>query len=725
MIILSLCSIFFAFSTILLIPLIKQIPLNIQAIAWHSNELINLLILEVTMFLPFLAAGIVLGLVLMGYAENISGHYASNLIGCGVGGMITIAALNSIGLAGTLWFSGLFSLAAGILFLNKPKIKVAIIVLVTWFTASILFNTEVGFSQYKMISLAKNIPDTRFINTLESSLGRIDIIQGSALHYAPGISLHYQEPLPEQLLMLFDGDGPSPIYNCKKINDWRFLDYTTSAAAYYLIDKPETLIIGAGGGSHIGLGLYHNADITALEMNKQIVELMSGPLMNYNSNIYNNSNVKIIQDEARGYIQANKVPFDIIQIPLLEAFGSSGSGLISAEESYLYTTESFELMLSNLSPGGILSLTRWSRYPPRDGIRIFNTLRASLKNSGFDAEMHLAMIRNWSTVTILAFKSPITLKQEKSIRSFCTKRGFDIAYIPNVKSSEINKYHILKEAPYANSAKILLSEDRNSFERDYLYNITPSTDDSPYHFHTFRWLGFKHLQKQIGKSSLAFVEIGTLLLFAGVIQIIMISILLLILPMVIKYRNELRKKIFLSSTLYFSFIGLGFMLLEISLLQKLILYLSNPVYAAAGSISAFLIFSGLGSLSTDKSNKQNSDIGIAVTIIISWIFLSLFCLDNWLSLTQSYSIIIRFIISAVTIAPLAFSMGKLFPVGLKYLQVNYQKIVPWAWSVNGFASVLATSAAPLIAMTCGFRIVLIAAGICYISAGIVKIVSFR
>jgi len=170
---------------------------------------------------------------------------------------------------------------------------------------------------------------------------------------------------------------------------------------------------------------------------------------------------------------------------------------------------------------------------------------------------------------------------------------------------------------------------------------------------------------------------------------------------------------------YFLALGLGFMLLEMGFLQKLILYLSHPIYSAAAVIASFLVFSGLGSqFSRHWKTRPKRVVAAAATVIIIISLAYSLVLDGWLGLTQAQPIALRFLVACATIAPLAFAMGHMFPTGLRQVGKDQPGLVPWAWAVNGFTSVVATVATPLLAAEVGFGVVILTATVCYAAAGI-------
>jgi hypothetical protein len=428
----------------------------------------------------------------------------------------------------------------------------------------------------------------------------------------------------------------------------------------------------------------------------------------------------VLNKEARGYLASNRSTFDLIQVPPMGASGASGAGVHATAESYLYTIEAFSAMLDRLRQAGVLSVTRWVRTPPRDGLRIFDTAISSLRSRGLDPSPRLAMIRNLATVTVLIFLKPITPEEAQVIRTFCRQRGFDLGYLPDMKESEADQYQILDRPYYFEAAQALLGPRREAYLRNYIFDVRAATDDRPYFHHFLKWRNLPRLREQLGGLSPAFFEVGYLMLLAALVQTLLLAAALILLPLA-PGRRLLRSIPRKAPTLaYFLLLGVGFMLLEMGFLQKLILYLADPIYSAAAVIGGFLVFSGLGSqLSSYWPGRLQQIVLLAASAVVCLGGAYLFGMDHWLTLTQGKSQLVKFVIAAATIAPLAFAMGHLFPTGLRQVGTSSPALVPWAWAVNGFASVVATVAAPLLAMNVGFsRLVVMAIG-CYALAGVV------
>jgi hypothetical protein len=660
------------------------------------------------------------GVALMDRREYVAGHYAANLIGSGAGGVISLILMHFLSTPLVLAGMAVIGYAAGLLLVSWRNARAsgaaaALTIAMVFLLGGL--DDEPAMSQYKMLSMVRAMPGTRTLYRTEGPLGRIDVVEGPAIHFAPGLSLQYTTPLPPHTLVMVDGGQSSAVYNCRRREDWRFLDHTTAAAAYRLTDRPRTLVVGAGGGGDIGLARFQEArSVTALEMNAQLIDLMKGPLVERGGRIYSAPRVTIHNREARGYLATASGAYDLIMVPPLDAFGASGAGVYAAQESYLYTVEGIALMLDRLSDRGVLCMTRWARTPPRDGLKLFDAVAQALRRAGYAVRPRMVMIRSWATVTVLASRHEI--ERTVRLRGFCEDNGFDLCYLPDIRRDEANRYHQLPGPLYYEGAQALLSERRRTFLDRYLFDIEAPTDDRPFFFRFFRWRSLPELRRQLGGQSPAFLELGYLVLVAALAQAIPLSVLLIVAPLVPRMKDigtAPGKPVALA---YFLMLGVGFMALEMAFLQRFILFLAHPIYSAAAVIAGFLVFAGLGSLSVARRGPRPTSIGAAAGAVAGISLVYVLALDTWLAWNQGHGTAWRFAVALISIAPLAFAMGRLFPAGLHRVASRTPQIVPWLWAVNGCASVVAVAGAPLLAMAWGFRWLTVLAAACYALAGI-------
>jgi hypothetical protein len=703
------------------------VPLNIGYFAWgwkdFPGQYPNVLAIELLMTLPFLMIGAFVGVALMDRPARISGHYASDLLGSGCGGIAAVLTMNVLETVPLLVAITAIAAVAGALLLPWKKwwaVMAAAAMVGAIVGVAARMPWEPSIEPKKLLAVARLMEGTKVLYHTEGPLGRVDVLSGPAAHYTPGLSLQYWDDLPPNLVLVTDGDGVTPIYDVKAVKDWVFLDYRTAALAFHLRTKPKVCLIGAGGGAEIGLALYHQSPgITALEMNPQVIAAMEGPLAQRGGAIYKSPGVQVINQEARGFFAETGDTFDVIQLPSIDGFGASGSGLYASQESYIYTVESMQVMLDRLSPNGILSVTRWENPPPRQELRTFDMLAQALREDRQDPREHLIMIRSTLTTTALAFKQAVTASDMAVVRDFCKKRGFDLVYLPGAPLSEreTNRFYQIDGNPYYVGAQALLGPDREKYLHASLFDLRAPTDDQPYFFHLFKWSTLGQLREKYGVGSNNFLELGYLMLAAGFVQTVVLALIFIVLPLMPGLRT-LRRATGKGACLgYFLMIGMGFMLLEMGFVQKLVLYLAHPIYAAAVVISSFLVFAGLGShCSKAWGPRHNRTVLAAMGVVVIFAGAYLLGIDRWLGVTAAWGVLGRCLVAAATIAPLAFAMGHMFPLGLHRAAQKNPALVPWSWAINGFASVAATAAAPLLAMEFGFAWLVVVAVVCYVAA---------
>ena len=718
----------FAVSVPVAACLVRSVPLNVRFLAWDLAQIGWVAAIELAMLVPFVLAGTTVGVALMDRPERIGGHYAANLAGSGAGAVLFVLLMFALSTEQVLVATAVAAwagAAAVVPWRSAWPRAIACAAAAAVVVGAGFALRPTPLSQYKTLSQLRLMTGTRQIHHSQGPLGQIDVVAGSSLHTAPGLSLQYSGDPPPHALLMVDGETAGMIYDCRQKDDWEFMDHTTAAAAYHVTPRPRVLVVGAGGGSGIGLAVFHDSPrVVALEMNGQIISAMRGTLARLGGRIYNGPHVTVVNREARGYLAAGAEQFDVIQLP---AVGSAGSGAQAAQESFLLTVESFSRMLDRLSDRGALCVTRPARDPPRDGLRIFAIAAEALRQRGLEPGPRLAMLRNWSSVSLLVAKVPLSSQQTADLRRFCRRRGFDLAWLADLSPAETNQYHVLDRPHYFHAARALLGPRRREFLAGYLFDVAPTTDDRPYFFRFFRWRSLPELRRQLGGRSPAFLEVGYLMLAGALVQSAGVAVVLILLPLAPKLGALKRVRGKAATFGYFLLLGAGFMLLEMGLLHKLRLYMAHPIYAAAVVIGSFLLFAGAGSalgLRWRVSPGRVITVAAAVVVGVSLVY-ALF-LDAWLSLTQPLGIGVRFAVAAVTIAPVAVAMGHMFPAGLRTLSGASAALVPWAWAVNGFASVTATVAAPLLAMEIGFARLTLAAVACYaLAAGLARLLPGR
>jgi len=316
-----------------------------------------------------------------------------------------------------------------------------------------------------------------------------------------------------------------------------------------------------------------------------------------------------------------------------------------------------------------------------------------------------ALFRSLTTTTLILSKKELSQGKIASIRDFTERNHFDLIYLPAPFTP--NQFLQFKEPYYFNAVKKIL-DNKESFYDSYLFDVGKVTDDRPFYFHFFKPSEIKTLYSLLGKQWNPFFDSGFLLFFI-LLQAIFLALFFILLPLAFCKKTSVQIKISKKPLFYFFALGISYLFIEIVLIQKLILFLGHVIFSSTAVIFSMLFFSSLGALYSQRITigKLKQIIGIIFVLALIYPFL----LDKIIELLISSSLITKVLITILMIAPLGFFMGFPFPMGIRAIK---KELIPWSWAVNGSASVLSPILAILIALSFGYRIVIIMAGVIYI-----------
>ncbi len=716
--VLFFCPLLLASSIWMNIYLNREIAFNPLMIIWNKYEIIRLLILSLSILVPFFLGALCIGLSFIAASDYIHRIYFANLAGSGMGSLIVLLTLFHIRPHGIMLFISMITICAA-LSASTSRIRkgitcvagVAVILLYVF-----LFRLmPLPMSSFKDLVQAEHLMDTKKEMEVFGPLGLVTVLSSPAYHYLPDLSLNCPYPLPRQKGLFLDGNTVGPINEFTgDLNNIHFMDYRTNSLAYKLLYHPAVLIIGGGSGTEILNAGYHAAkSISVVEMNADIAHLMQKPYGTYSGDIYNHVNTNVLIEEGRGYLQRTKQHFDLIDISLLESMGTASAGVYSLNENYLFTTEAIAVCLERLTPGGILSISTWIKNPPRDNIKLLATAIEAIEGQKKNVpSQSIIMVRSWQTATLLVKNGDFDDRDMAAVREFCKSRLIDISYHPRVKKSETNIFNKFDEDIFYSAAIKLLSPEREKFYETYPFYVKPATDDRPFFSHFFKIDMMKQYLKSSDRVLIPFLDWGYILVWIAACILFLMGMTLILAPMPFLLPSQ--KGLF-SILIYFGSLGMAYMFLEISLLQQFIRYLFDPIFSASVVIGSFLVYSGIGSLIAGKvSPFKSKHIFWSVLIIgiTGFIFLTS---DRWLqSILSGLPLWLRMLSCSLIIAPLAIPMGIPFPSGLSELSAGREGLIPWAWSINGFFSVIGSSTTVLIAITCGFKSIILMAVVLYI-----------
>jgi hypothetical protein len=430
--------------------------------------------------------------------------------------------------------------------------------------------------------------------------------------------------------------------------------------------------------------------------------------------------------DARAFVAARPERYDLIQVSLVDSAGAASAGVYALSESYLYTVEALQVYLRHLRPGGYLSVTRWVKLPPRDGLKLLATAAAALQAEGImDPASRVLMIRGWNTSTLVLKQGLVSAAEVEQLRDFCRERSFDPIWYPGMGGEEANVYNRLQQPYFYQAAVALLGEHPESFVERYKFQIAPATDDRPYYFNFFRWASLPEILRLWGQGGMPLLELGYPVLLLTLAQALVASAVLILLPLVLlKRRPEPAAAAGYSWRVagYFIALGLAFLFLEIAFIQKFILFLGHPLYAVSVVLCGFLVFSGLGSRFSARLQGMAQGRGVvwSAAVLIGVALLYLWGLPAWLGHAMGLADPLKILVSLALIAPLAFAMGMPFPLGLARVAQRAPELVPWAWGINGCASLISAVLATVLAIHLGFSLVVLVALGLYAVAALIR-----
>jgi len=702
------------------------IPFDLARISWDRWQILYVFLYYLVFSIPFFFSGLTISAALSRWSALSGKLYFSDLTGAALGCLVVLGLFEIFGGPGAILFSGLLGALASLAF--AWGIKLVSVFRFSWagFLVLLLFwqpsFLDLRLSPYKALNAALLFPGAKLLETHWNAFSRVDVLQSPAARTAPGLSLQYLDSLPPQLGLTVDADRLSPITRFSgkpgERDELKFIDYLPSSFPYQMVKPERVLIFEPMGGLEILNALrHHTKEVIAVELNPKIVELLKGPYLEYSGKIYARPEMQVVMGDGRSFVRQSPRPFDLIVLPLAESFGASATGLSSLHEDYRFTTEAFQDYLYVLKPEGFISISVYLLPPPRGELRLVAVVKDALERAGKRPSQHLLAFRSWGTFTLLVKKAPLGSGEIDALKSFCQRLYFDLVYYPGMREEEGNLYNRFGTPLYFAGVQKVLKEGRG-FYSTYLFDLRPTTDDRPFFHHYFRWSHLGEIYRLAGEKWQILVEGGYLVPIVF-FQALLLSILFIAFPLI--FGNRPKEKPSAPGIrpfpwlVYFAALGLGFMFVEISLIQRFILFLGHPLYAVSLVIFSLLIFAGLGSrLSMRLDPRLWRGLKVILPSVAALLFLYSLFLPQVLPFFQGKPLLLRQVLTLFLIAPLGLLLGMPFPLGIRWVGSQRPFLVPWAWCANGCASVLGSILPVIIALAWGFTAVFFLAAVLYL-----------
>jgi hypothetical protein len=681
--------------------------------------------------LPFFFVANAIALTMVRYHDRIALVYGVDLIGAGTGAIAILVLLQFYPPGAVLRILGVLGIFAALLAIHKLDClgRMAVSSLLALFTVIIIFAPadwfELRLSEYKGLEQVLLIKGTNHLQRKSSSISQVDVIESSEipLRNAPGMSLMSPAATPAQLAVFRDGDEMTTIDQRIDNESIAYLDYLSSALPYHMLTAPaNVLVLGSATGSELlQADLHHAGHIDAVETDSLLTQLITEDYADYIGWDSISDRTRFYTISPRGFAASTENKYQLIVTGLPGGSTGGAAGVHALATSYTLTVEALQQYLRLLAPDGLLSITLWTSTPPRENLRLFATVVEALRRSGVEhPENNIAWIRSWNTATLVIKNGALSTTDKARVRQFSTERAFDLAWLPDIEDHEVNRYQLLQQPVFYLAASALLSASPQDFIDAYKYDIQAVSDDSPYFGSTFKWSSLPELLNMSTRGGIALIGVGYPTLLFTLAQAIIAAVVLILIPLAFIRQDKpspLTKR--RNVVVYFVSLGLAYLFIELAFIQKFTLILSQPLYAVAVTLCAFLIFSGLGSVYVQR-RMASAPLQLiprlltrAVLLIVLITLVYVIALPHLTDSIMAMSEPGRISVAIMLAAPLAFAMGMPFPLGLAGTRHNNPQLMPWAWGINGCASVLSAILAILLAIEIGFSGVMLRATLLY------------
>ena len=682
-----------------------------------------LALIYVLLSVPFFLSGSVLALSLAGWPGDAGRVYAADLIGAALGCLLSVAALSWLGGVNALLLIGVvLALAAAAFVLGQGRRRLLPAGLALLFTAGLLAS-NVAAPWLRIVVNKAGGAEPPIVYERWNIHSRVTVYEPENYPFFWGVSpVKWEEAVAagglwEHALLLIDAVAGTPIQRfAGDLAQVDFLRFDLTAIAYQLSDAPRTLVIGPGGGRDVLTALASGAPhVTAVEVNPAVIEAVRGPFADFAGNLYSRPDVDVIVADARGTIDRSADRYDIIQASLIDTWAAGGSGAFALSENSLYTREAFAGYFNHLSDDGILSISRWYLPGrPAETLRLVATGMAGWQAAGVaDPRGHVAFIampkrppRYTHCLSTTLFKrQPFTPAEVARLQEVATSFGYEVLYAPGL-------------APVEEVGQFITDPDHDAFIRAYPLDISPATDNRPFFFNLIL-LGHLFDPALSGSGVYRTSMEAITILFAIIVVTATLSALFILVPLWVGGRRRGLARPAPATLAYFGGLGLAFMLVEIPTMQKLTVYLGQPVYSLAVVLFSLLLFSGLGSWWSGRWPAETIAARLRRVFPLLAVFLLLHALlsSAVLARTLWFGLPARLLVAVLLLSVLGFLMGMPFPTGIRWAGQRQPTVVPWLWGINGVTSVLGSALATALSIHIGFRLTLLIAALLYAVVG--------
>jgi hypothetical protein len=710
------------------------VPFDSFRIARDWRQVGILLLHYLALAAPFFCSGAAVGLLLAARPHDVGRVYAANLTGSAVGCVLAVAAPPLVGGEGVILLCAALGLVAAFSFQGglSPSIRsrsrlaayglrvvqALLIVLLLLGALRTPGFFRIRLSPYKGLSYLLQYPDARRVFQGWNGFSRVDVVQSSSIRGLPGSGFRCPAEPPPQLGLTVDGDDLNYISHVEPgFTELPFTDCLLAALPYRLRPGARVLMLEPRGGLDVLTALAQGASaVTVVEPNPLIVRSVRQE-GDWAGDLYDDLRVEVVVEQGRTYARRTRDDYQVLTLSLNAPQRTVTSGAYSLNEDYRYTVEAFTDYLARLREAGLLVVTRWLQVPPSESIRAFALAVEAVERAGGDPKTSIVALRSYRQMLILVRRGSFTAEELTLVRGFAEPRAFDLVYLPDIRPDEVNRHNVLPTPDYHRACVGLLeAEDRQAWYHNYSFDVEPPTDDRPFFGHFFRWAQTREVLAMAGHTWQPFGGAGYFVVLILLALAVVAAGVLILMPVATLRREGGALG---ATSIYFGLLGLGYLFVEIPLMQRFILFLGHPAYAMAVVLFAILLFSGVGSAVSHR-------LPMRLVLVLLPVLVGVYVvgLPSLFAVTLAIPLWARMIVAVAALAPPGFLMGMPLPKGIALLEEGSSSLIAWAWGVNGAVSVVASILAALVALSLGFSVVLVLGAACY-AAALITAVSLR
>ncbi len=710
-----------AIAAVVLIPRVHFFPLDMYFRGDYSNLLSLLLIIMLT-GLPFFFGGTCIAWIISRAGRAINLVYFADLTGAASGCLLALVLISHLGGMATCFAVGALAMFVAVMSSAQRRGRRLIGLVVTLsLTAGLAYSEFLPMyaPPYKQMFRKENLIELVRWHVIT----RLDVTRPVEVYYSFGGALSQQYQGEPELVRVIYQDASALtgiIHPTGTPQQTEALGYYLQGAPYVVKKNAATLVIGCGGGVDILIALYHGAQhVVGVDINPHMIELLER-YADFAGRVHERDDVELVVSEGRHFLTRDEREFDVIQLSGVDTFSALSTGAYALSENFIYTREALEGYLEHLKPGGIVNFSRPLFTPPRETLKLAATAAEALERLGVErpADHVLILAGHGQTAPspwaqTMVKRTPFTLGEVERLTHWAEALGFYVVCDPfTERDGELDR---LLRASRA---------ERDELVTSHRLNIQPATDDQPFFFQFYRWADLfrMDLRGQGGTRP----PLALLVLLGTFGQVAVLSAVFVLYPL---YRRRLpsaraggRAGVFT----YFAALGLGFILVEIALLQKLTVFLGGPAYSMSITLFTILLASGIGSfISRRWASTPFRLLAVVVPLLAAAIVGEALLLGRVVGSLMHLSHALRALAAVIAVAPMGLLMGMPFPAGLRHVDSRRPELNPWAWGINACATVMGTVVCILISAALGFSTALLAAALIYLVGWVVFAISQR